>query len=215
MDKELYWDILDQKREDILPLLRSFKDNFYLAGGTALALQLGHRDSIDFDFFSFNSFSTEDLFKIAQQVFAGHQITKTQEAKDTLTFTIDDTIKVSFFAYPYKLISALLDADNFMMASILDIGAMKLSAITSRSVLKDYVDLYFILHQINLDDLLISAKEKFPTIDSNPILKSLIYFEDIQEEPILFKHNDDISFESVKKYLTEIVKNYLSEVNKQ
>jgi hypothetical protein len=75
---------------------------------------------------------------------------------------------------------------------------MKLSAITSRSILKDYVDLYFILHQIDLRNLINLTKEKFPSIDTNPILKSLIYFEDIQKEPILFKHNNDVSFELIK-----------------
>lgn len=95
------------------------------------------------------------------------------------------------------------------MASIEDIGAMKLSAITSRSVLKDYVDLYFILQHIKLGKLLGTAKEKFPTIDVNPILKSLVYFDDIQEEPILFKHDDNVSIESIKSFLTQTVKNYL------
>jgi hypothetical protein len=90
---------------------------------------------------------------------------------------------------------------------------MKLSAITGRSVLKDYIDLYFILHKINLDKLLEITKEKFPTADVNPIIKSLVYFDDIQEEPILFKHGDDISFESVKIFLSETVTNYLSKTN--
>lgn len=211
MDKQFFWDILDQKRKDILPLFKDFKADFYLAGGTALALQLGHRDSIDFDFFSEKSFSTEDLTQKVERVFKDHKVAKIQEVKDTLTFVIDETIKISFFAYQYKLIKSLLDEDNFKMASLEDIGAMKLSAITSRSMLKDYVDLYFILHEIELDKLLEITKEKFPTMDTNSILKSLVYFDDIQEEPILFKHGDDISFESIKKYLSEKVTNYLAQ----
>lgn len=210
MDKELYLDILDQKRKDILPLFKEFKTDFYLAGGTALALQLGHRDSIDFDFFSEKSFSTEELFQKIQEVFAGHSIIKTQEEKDTLTVEIDSSIKVSFFHYPYQLIKSLIDDENFKIASIEDIGAMKLSAITSRSILKDYVDLYFILQKVDLGILLNLTKAKFSSIDINPILKSLVYFDDIQEEPIIFKHNDEVSFELVKKYLTESVKNYLN-----
>lgn len=214
MDKQLFWDILDQKRIDILPLFKDFKNDFYLAGGTALALQLGHRDSIDFDFFSEKSFSTKELSQKVEQIFQSHKITKIQEEKDTLSFIINDAVKISFLSYPYRLVKQLLDEDNFSMASVGDIGAMKLSAITSRSVLKDYVDLYFILHQIKLEDLLNFAREKFPTIDINPILKSLVYFDDIQEEPILFKHNDNVSSESVKKYLSETVKKYLNNDNK-
>jgi len=214
MDKQFYWDILDQKRINILPLFKDLKDDFYLAGGTALALQLGHRDSIDFDFFSEQSFFTEDLTKKVEQSFENHKVTKIQEEKDTLTFIIDDTIKISFFAFPYQLIKPSLDEDNFRMASLEDIGCMKLSAITSRSVLKDYVDLYFILHKISLEELFKLTKEKFPTIDINLILKSLVYFDDILEEPILFKHDDDIIFESIKKYLSETVTNYLVKVDR-
>jgi hypothetical protein len=62
MDK-LYWEILDGERKKLLPIFSSFKDDFYLAGGTALALQIGHRDSIDFDLFTRNNFSSQDLFK--------------------------------------------------------------------------------------------------------------------------------------------------------
>ena len=70
---------------------------------------LGHRDSIDFDFFSSTSFSTTDLFKKVEQVFAGHNIVRTQEASGTLTIIIDDGLKVSFFSYPYKLVKPLLN----------------------------------------------------------------------------------------------------------
>lgn len=213
MDKKLYWDILDKERMGLLPLFKDFKEDFYLAGDTALALQLGHRDSIDFDFFSTKSFSTEELFKKVEKTFAGHEILKTGEAKDTLTFIVNSRIKISFFAYSYELIESLLDEDNFKLASIEDIGAMKLSAITSRSVLKDYVDLYFIFQHIKLEALLGVTKEKFPTIEINPILKSLVYFDDIEEEPILFKHDDNISFESIKDFLTQTVKRYLEETN--
>src|SRR5665811_541206 len=139
---------------------------------------------MDFDFFSSGSFSTTDLFKKVEQVFAGHQVVRTQEANDTLTIIIDDGLKVSFFSYPYKLVKPLLNVDYFRIASLEDIACMKLSAIISRSVLKDYVDLYFILHNIIIGKLLNFTKEKFFTIDENLILKSLVYFEDIQEEPV-------------------------------
>jgi hypothetical protein len=161
MDKQFFWDILDQKRKDVLPLLKEFKEDFYLAGGTALALQLGHRDSIDFDFFSEQSFSTEDLTKKVEQIFRSHKVAKIQEEKDTLTFVIDEAIKISFFAFPYQLVKPLLDEDNFKMASLEDIGDMKLSAITSRSVLKDYVDLYFTLHKISLVELFKMSSPRF------------------------------------------------------
>jgi len=209
VDKQFYWNILDFKRTGLLPLFKPFKDNFYLAGGTALALQLGHRDSIDFDFFSPDSFSTVELFKKIEQVFSDHKVIKTQEEKDTLSMEIDDDIKVSFFAYRYKMVESLLDENNFKIASLADIGAMKFSAITGRSVLKDYIDIYFILQKIDLEKLLNLSTEKFPSLDINLILKSLVFFEDIDMEPILFK-GEKVEFETVQKYLTEVVKRYLN-----
>lgn len=214
MDKELCFDILDQKRIDLLPLLKPFKNNFYLAGGTALALLLGHRDSLDFDFFSSDSFLARDLYRKVKQVFAGHLVVRTQEVKDTLTIVIDECVKISFFAYPYELVGPLLNEEHFKIASLEDIACMKLAAITSRSVLKDYVDLYFILHEMVLAKLLNFTKEKYLTLDANIILKSLVYFEDIQEEPILFKHNKEVSFKLIKEYLAKAVKEYLTEINK-
>jgi hypothetical protein len=214
MHKKLYFDILDKKRTDISPLLKPFKADFYLAGGTALALLLGHRDSLDFDFFCPNSFSTVDLFQKIEQVFTGHIIVKTQEAKDTLTIIIDEGVKVSFFAYPHKLVRPLLREDNFEIASLEDIACMKLAAITSRSLLKDYVDLYFILNKIALGKLLTFVKEKYSKIDANLILKSLVYFEDVEQEPILFRNNQDVGFKLIKEYLAGTVKEYMTEINK-
>jgi hypothetical protein len=91
---------------------------------------------------------------------------------------------------------------------------MKLAAITCRSLLKDYVDLYFILNDIALEKLLTFAKEKYSTIDTNLILKSLVYFEDVEQEPVLFKNNKDVSFKLIKEYLAGAAKKYLIEFNK-
>jgi len=77
-----------------------FKNRFYLAGDTALALQIGHRDSIDFDFFSENSFDTADFFRECEQIFVGYRLTKIQDEKDTLTLLIDDAISISFLGFP-------------------------------------------------------------------------------------------------------------------
>lgn len=211
MTDNLYWDVLDRRRMEVLPILKQFKDEFYLAGGTALALQIGHRDSLDFDFFSPDSFSIDDLYRRVEKLFTGRSVIKTQGEKDTLSTTINPGIRVSFMKYPYGLSGKLVDSKYIQLASIEDIGCMKLSAITSRSVLKDYVDLYFILQHIDLSCLIGLVKEKLPTLDINLILKSLVYFEDLQEEPIAFKHGNDIEFEQVKLFLSNAVKKYLTE----
>lgn len=203
---KVYYDILDNTRLEILPLFKFFKEDFYLAGGTALALQIGHRDSIDFDFFTPHDFETAKQSALLQKAFTDHIILKIQEEKNTLEVLIDGCVKLSFFAYPYDLLEEKIDAENFWLASIRDIACMKLSAILSRSAAKDYIDLYFILQDMELDDLLALAQQKFPDIDINLILKSLVYFEDVQTEPIIFKHQKDVDFETVKKTLIEKVK---------
>lgn len=207
----MFFSILDKKRIDVLPLFRNFKKDFYLGGGTALALQIGHRDSVDFDFFSEKEIDTKKLFDEVREVFNGHKILKIQEEKNTLTVLIDESIKLSFFTYKYKLLNEFINEENFKLASIEDIGCMKLSAITSRTSNKDYIDLFYILQNLELEDLLEKVSKKFPDVDRNLILKSLVYFDDIQNEPILFKNDNYIDFKEVKKFLEQKVVFYIND----
>ncbi len=207
--KIMFYDILDENRKSILPLLKNLKSDFYLAGGTALALQLGHRDSIDFDFFTENDFSTEVLFERLQDIFKEYSIKKIQEEKNTLTIIVDNDIKLSFFTYKYPLVKPLIEEEFLRLASLEDIACMKLSAIVSRATEKDYVDLYFILQKYELADLLKLTAQKFSVLDEALILKSLTYFVDVVEEEIIFKHQQNISFSKVKTYLKIKVQKYL------
>jgi len=203
----MYYDILDKKRLGVLPKFKSLKNDFYLAGGTALALYLGHRDSIDFDFFTPKDIDTEKLFTRLKEIFSEFKILKIQEEKNTLAVLVDDDIKISFFSYPYELLKHTIDEENFSLASIEDIACMKLSAIIGRAANKDYIDLYFILKKFDLKEIIELAKKKFPDIEVNLILKSLVYFKDVQIEPISFKHDSQIDFAEVKKFLVMQVKN--------
>ncbi len=203
----MFYNILDKKRLLILPLFKKFKKDFYLAGGTGLALQLGHRDSIDFDFFSFQDINTRKLFLTVRDIFASHKILKVQEEKNTLTVFIDNNIKLSFFTYHYKLLDELINEDNFKIASILDIACMKLAAIVSRATNKDYIDLYFILQKMQLKNILDKLPRKLPELDVNLVLKSLVYFKDIHQDPIKFKNNQNINFQRIKDFIRKEVKN--------
>jgi len=202
----MFYAILDKKRLDLLPLFKNFKNDFYLAGGTALALQIGHRDSIDFDFFKEGDVDTQKLFNSLEDFFSGHHLLKIQEERNTLGLIVDDSVKLSFFGYKHKLTKDLIDEENLKLASIEDIGCMKLSAITGRASNKDYIDLYYILQSISLMDLLEKASQKFPNLDRNLILKSLVYFDDINLEPIMFKNNNHIDLSEVKKFLEGKIK---------
>jgi len=128
------------------------------------------------------------------------------ESKDSLNIIIDDKIKLSFLRYPYILLKPFLEEENLRIASVEDIACMKLSAIVSRATQKDYIDLYFVINKIPVVSLLEMAQQKMPDIDRNLILKSMVYFEDVQKEHIVFKHNFEVSFTNVKKFLEQQVK---------
>jgi len=204
----MHYQILDKKRQEILPLFKIFFQNFYLAGGTALALQLGHRTSIDFDFFTRKEFSPDILLQKIKTIFKNYNPTAIQMEKNTLTVVVNE-VKLSFFYYPYLLLEKLKDEQYLRLASIKDIGCMKLSAIVSRATNKDYVDLYYILQSIALRDLLRGARKKFPELDENLILKSLLYFQDIKQEKINFVDKEKKSLAAVKHFLQTAVKEYV------
>lgn len=153
---------------------------FYMAGGTALALQLGHRKSIDLDFFS-ESYPENDIIISNLKEMAP---TVVQEVAGTIDFIIDD-IKVSFLEYTYPLLEPLVDYEGIKLASILDIACMKVSAISSRGSKKDFIDLYKVFEKYPLSEVLTSFEEKFQgvTYQTLHILKSLVYFDDAQKDP--------------------------------
>jgi hypothetical protein len=204
----MHWDILDEKRKEILPYFSELKEyGFYLAGGTALALIIGHRDSIDFDFFTEKEFDTEKLFDDLVSVFSPHQITRTQVEKNTLSILVDEHIKISFFTYKYSLLEETTKTEYFDIASLSDIACMKVNAVVNRATLKDYIDLYFILKQKTLSEIMESLKIKMPELDTLLALKSIIYFGDIDaNEPIIFK-TEKVSLEEIKTFLIKEVKN--------
>lgn len=206
----MFWTILDKERRDILPTLAEIAgDQFYLAGGTALALLLGHRDSIDFDFFTEHDFDYRELVSKIENHFKGSRINFLRSEPDTVTVFINEVIKLSFFRYNYRLLEPTILQDGLRLASLADIACMKLSAILSRSLEKDFVDIHRILKEIPLSNLIKQCQIKFPTIDPQLILKSLVYFDDIKQEEIKFTNNNIISFDTVKQDLVAKVREYM------
>lgn len=198
----MHWEILDDHRRTFSRSLAwAREEGFYLAGGTALALQIGHRDSADFDFFRADAFNTGRLFARITEAPGLGTVVKVQEERNTLGVVVDARIKVSFMRYPYPLLRPLVPAMFMDLADIADIGCMKLSAITGRGTMKDYVDLHFILQRIPLKELLALCAVKLPQLDRALILKALAYFNDIEPEPILFRNAQDVPFEEVKRAL--------------
>src|SRR3990167_6890730 len=200
----MHYEALDDKRRALLPALGAFKKEFYLAGGTALALHIGHRVSVDFDFFTEKDFDTEELYERVQKVFG--EVGRTQESSNTLAVVVQDDVRISFMKYHYPLLDACVETEYLRLASIPDIGCMKLGAIVSRAELKDYVDTFFILKNLSLEALLVKLAEKIPSLDQNLALKALISFDDITMGPIDFIKGNDISFDKIRAAIVKSVK---------
>lgn len=159
--------------------------DFYLAGGTALALQLGHRVSLDLDFFSPSFREVEPLAQALQAAAPGLAVTLT--ARRTL-YTELDGVQASFFGYDYPLLAPLLRPEPGLLpiADPDDIAAMKLAALASRGSRKDFVDLWVLVHrQRPLRDYLALFQRKYGARDVGHVVRSLVYFADADLEPPL------------------------------
>ena len=202
----MFYDILDEQRKRMLPVFKQFKDRFYLAGGTGLALQIGHRDSIDFDFFTPEHIDTAAFFATLSEAFTGKKIMRTMEEKDSLGLLLEDAIRLSFLRYPYDMLNPLFNEEYLRIASIEDIACMKLSAIVSRASWKDYIDLFFVMKKIPLSRLLGQMHKKIPELDENLVLKSLVYYDDVPDEDVMFKRGASVSRNEVERFLENEVK---------
>jgi hypothetical protein len=154
----------------------------YLAGGTGLALHLGHRRSHDLDFFSSDPVEPEALIR-RMKTLAGFALAS--QAPDTLHVTVHG-IKVSFLVYPYPLLFPFAKFLGVNVADPRDIACMKLSAIASRGTKRDFVDLYLMAKQCGLAHLLEWFKQKYAEVNYSltHLLKSITWFEDADKEPM-------------------------------
>lgn len=160
-------------------------ENFYLADGTGLALLLNHRRSVDLDFFSRTNrldFAGRRTLQVRLRQLPGWRVV---EAKDGTLHGVVGRVRVSFFWYPEPLLKPPIRRDALQIASIEDIGAMKLTAIIGRGSRKDFVDLYAICQRIPLRRLLTLSRRKFKDTPDFTLqtLKALSYFNDAEQEP--------------------------------
>jgi hypothetical protein len=154
---------------------------FYLAGGSAAALHLGHRVSVDMDFFTPQEYDPELLSCQLQRV--GH-LRVQQQSQGTLVGQVSG-VQVSYFTYPYPLLEETIALAKVQVASLLDIALMKLIAIGQRGTKRDFVDLYFICQSgWQLADLLQRVPQKYRTVSypSYHLLRALVYFEDAESD---------------------------------
>lgn len=192
--------IMSKERHALLAKLihKSFLDDFYLAGGTALALHLGHRWSEDLDFFCEHKF---DSFSLISKLSEIDEFLVTGQEMDTVHGLMGN-VKLSFLYYPYPLLEDCHLYNKIKIANIKDIALMKIIALVQRGTKKDFIDLYFIEKEVmKIEELinLFSEKFKITSYQSILIYKSLGYFEDADREvtPKMFK---EISWEEIRSY---------------
>jgi predicted nucleotidyltransferase component of viral defense system len=203
----IFWNTITEDMRLILDGFSQSKigNRFYLAGGTALSLQIGHRLSVDLDFFS----PTEDIPTIRlelENVLAPFHGTLADSSWGNLVY-LAKGVRIGFYGYGFPLISPMVEIDGIRLASIEDIALMKLDAMLARAARKDFYDLYFISQNIPLKQLFKEADKKYPSIRDfeTQTTKRLVYFDNAEKEsePILI---NNVSWKTVKEYFIKQVK---------
>lgn len=190
---------------ELLELLKKLmKDNFFknfiLVGGTSLALQLGHRNSVDIDLFGNQNIDRE----VFEEKLKEYGITEVAQSTKNIFISSINNIKVDFVNYNYPLLKQFKTIENIRLASLEDIAAMKLNAIMGRGSRKDFIDLYFLLKEFSMKQILDFYNKKYADGSHFFLLKSLVYFDDadIQPQPKMFR---DFDWEDCKKTILEEV----------
>ena len=157
--------------------------SFILGGGTALALRLGHRISIDLVFFTTEDFDTKILVDELMEKYDIHNISLEKNSLSCLINYRSTDIKVDFLKHGYKLLNTTVELDNIRLFSIDDMAAMKLNAIGNRGAKKDFFDIYSLLEKYTIMDMLNLFEKKYPLVNSLSVIKSLSYFKDANRDP--------------------------------
>ena len=200
----MHKEVLTPEQQKLLPLVKNFSKNFYLAGGTAIALHLGHRRSIDFDLFTDRAFGN---LKIKNQV------AKFAKTDQTLINDLDEYtilvmgIKLTFLRYPFA-IKAVKNFDNIInLPDLLTLSAMKAYTLGRRAKWKDYVDLFFIIKDhYPIKEIIARAKDIFgPEFNEKNFRAALSYFKDIDySEQVEFLPGFQVADKVVQKKLVEL-----------
>lgn len=201
----MFTEAISKQTAENLALLGKSKilNNAYLGGGTALALQIGHRVSYDLDFFTDKEFKAQVFLKKISQI---KQYRHERISWGTILGKLGD-VKFSLFYYPYPLLKKPTKFKSVNITSIADIAAMKVAAISERGAKRDFVDLYFILQKITLGRALNFYDKKYKKLSSNliHIKKSLVYFRDAEED-LMPKMLMRLSWKEVKDFFRKEIK---------
>lgn len=202
----LYKQTVNPRLLEILSALMSHPifNEFQLVGGTSLALQIGHRESIDIDLFGFGEL--EEL-EVSEFLSSLGKVQVLKKSKNILIYSVDG-VKVDLVNYKYPWLNPFLNLENLRLADPQDIAAMKLNAISGRGSKKDFIDVFFLLKKYSLADMIGFYNRKYKDGSEFLVLKSLTFFGDADAEdtPKMLIPTD---WQEVKKRITQEVKHYL------
>ena len=200
-------EVLSVGQEELLSLMKQFRREYYLVGGTAIALYIGHRRSVDFDLFKLSAINhKKNLDKICS---AGFECQVTRRVAEQMNLLVNG-VKLTFFQYPFPVVPENRFRDVFRMPSLLSLAAMKAYALGRRSKWKDYVDLYFLLtRHFSLEAVSQKATVMFGDLFSEKLFRAqLSYFDDINyEEQVDYLIKDPPSEDTIKSGLSTIAIN--------
>ena len=198
----MHKEILSEKQQELLPLIRQFSREYYLAGGTAVALHIGHRRSIDFDLFKFSSVNhKKNIDKIAGSRLP-YEVTWREAGQMNVTL---GEVKITFLEYPFQIAAARKFEDIIKVPELIDLAAMKAYALGRRSKWKDYVDLYFILkNYFSIGQISARASKIFDQLFSEKLFRAqLNYFDDIDYSEQIDYVDAPVPEDEIRSWLTE------------
>ncbi len=209
----IYLEQLDRARQDVFHSLAEFKNTGYLAGGTALTLQINHRTSFDFDVFVPDELGNR-LRKKIKNVFGN--IRYDVNTADQISFICPNNTLVTFLWYYFTPLFPLIPTESIPLASTLNISADKAMTIGRHAVWRDYVDIFCLLHRKHTDltAIIVNAGKKFGSeFIETQFLEQLSYFQDITITPIGYI-DQPVEPKAIQSFLTAEVSRYLKKVKK-
>jgi len=202
--KDMHSKVLTQEQRELLPLIKSFSNDYYLVGGTAIALHIGHRRSIDFDLFTEGDIKRKSIRNMIKK--SGFVVEKLlYEAFDQIHLIVN-SVKITFFSFPHEIIHPI-DLDGIIrIPTLLDLAAMKTYALGGRAKWKDYVDLYFILKDHHsLAEISNRAADIFASYFNEKLLREqLCFFDDIDYSEKVEYVCEEINDQEIRDVLSDI-----------
>jgi hypothetical protein len=199
----MHLEILTPQQQALLAFFTKYIKKYYLVGGTAIALHLGHRTSIDFDLFTSGRIGAASIKKHVADYGLDYHIIVSKS--DQIHFIMNQ-VKVTFFEFPYKIEAPIYINNHFRLPGLLTLAAMKAFALGNRGKWKDYVDLYFILKDhYSIAEISKQAKALFEgSFNATLFIRQLSYFDDINyDEEVVYMPGFEVADDTIKSFLVD------------